>query len=91
MPLFVKIEKGVVPKRVFDGHVSAHKKFVLELVAEGRRARSGYWAEMGGGMMIFEAASLEEARRIVARDPLIKEGLVTYELHEWKVVVGDGA
>ena len=57
----------------------------------GRRARSGYWAEKGGGMMIFQAASLEEARAIVAADPLVREGLVTYELHEWKVVVGDGA
>lgn len=90
MPWFVKIEKGVVPKRVFDGHVAAHKKFVQGLVAAGRRARSGYWAEMGGGMMIFEAASIEEARAVISGDPLIKEGLVTYELHEWKVVVGDG-
>lgn len=91
MPLFVKIEKGLVPKRVFDGHVEAHKRYVESLIAEGRGARSGYWAEKGGGMMLFSAASLEEARAVVAADPLVKAGLVSYELHEWTVVVGDAA
>jgi len=90
MPVFVKIEKGVVPKRVFDGEVEAHKRYVESLIASGRRARSGYWAEKGGGMMIFEAASLADAQAVVAADPLVKAGLVIYELHEWKVVVGDG-
>lgn len=87
MPVFVKIEKGVVDKARFDAQVEAHKDFVRRLIAEGRNAKSGYWAEKGGGMLIFEAASLEEARSIVERDPLVLNGCVSYDLHEWTVAV----
>jgi uncharacterized protein YciI len=88
MPLFVKIERGIVPKAEFDRHVPGHLEYVRALNADGHEARSGYWAERGGGMMLFEAASLEEARRIVAADPLVRGGCVEYELHEWTIVAG---
>jgi len=87
MPLFVKIEKGIVEKTVFDQYVPAHIDYVKKLVAEGHKARSGYWGDFGGGMLLFEADSLEEAQRIVENDPLIKNDCVTYELHEWCIVV----
>jgi uncharacterized protein YciI len=87
MPWFVKIEKGLVEKSIFDRHVSAHKDFVRDLIAEGREAKTGYWGERGGGMLLFKADSLEEAKAIVSRDPLIQNGCVHYELHEWRIVV----
>lgn len=87
MPLFVKIERGIVDKATFDRHVPAHKAYIRELIARGHEARSGYWGDLGGGMMLFEAASLAEAREIVKQDPLIKNGCVEYELHEWRIVV----
>ncbi len=87
MPLFVKIEKGIVEKTVFDQYVPAHIDYVKKLVAEGHKARSGYWGDFGGGMLLFEADSLEEAQKIVENDPLIKNDCVTYELHEWCIVV----
>ena len=87
MPLFVKIERGIVNKTFFDKHVPAHLAYVKDLVAKGHKARSGYWVERGGGMLIFEAASLEEAKKIVEQDPLIENGCVEYELHEWRIVV----
>lgn len=88
MPLFVKIERGKVPKSEFDRHVPAHLDFVKGLIAEGRKARSGYWSEKGGGMLLFEAADADEARAIVSRDPLVANGCVDYELHEWTLVAG---
>ncbi|MEM9274721.1 MAG: hypothetical protein AAGA80_17430 [Cyanobacteria bacterium P01_F01_bin.143] len=87
MPLFVKIEKGIVDKKIFDKYVAAHKEYVLDLIAKGHKARTGYWAERGGGMLQFEADSLEQAQEIVAKDPLIINHCVTYELHEWRIVV----
>ncbi|MBW4696945.1 MAG: YciI family protein [Aphanocapsa lilacina HA4352-LM1] len=81
--LFVKIERGVVPKEIFDRSVPAHLEYVRALRSEGRRVETGYWAERGGGMMIFEAGSLEEARAIVAGDPLVRDGCVEFELHQW--------
>ncbi|WP_017717342.1 YciI family protein [Kamptonema formosum] len=86
MPWFVKIEEGVVDKPAFDEHVPAHKAYVRELIAKGHKARTGYWAQGGGGMLLFQAASLAEAQEIVAQDPLVKNGCVKYQLFEWRVV-----
>ena len=87
MPLFVKIEEGIVDKTTFDRHVPAHKAYVRDLITKGYKARTGYWAKLGGGMLLFEASSMEEAEEIVAQDPLIKNGCVKYQLHEWRVLV----
>lgn len=87
MPWFVKIEQGIVEKSVFDQHIPAHKAYVQALIEQGREAKTGYWAETGGGMLLFKAENLAEATEIVAQDPLIQSGCVTYELHEWHIVV----
>jgi uncharacterized protein YciI len=87
MPTFVKIEEGKVDKSTFDQQIPAHKAYVQELIAKGHKARTGYWAVRGGGMMIFEAASMEEAEAIVAADPLIMNGCVNYQLYEWRIIL----
>ncbi|MEM7771566.1 MAG: YciI family protein [Cyanobacteria bacterium P01_E01_bin.6] len=87
MPWFVKIEKGVVEKAIFDQYVPEHKAFVQTLIKQGHEAKTGYWAERGGGMLLFKASNLTEAEAIVADDPLVKAGCVNFELHEWKIVV----
>lgn len=87
MPWFAKIEQGIVEKPVFDQYVPAHKEYVQELITKGHKARTGYWARRGGGMLVFEAASREEAEQIVKADPLVVNGCVKYELYEWCVVV----
>ena len=86
MPWFVKIEEGIVEKPVFDQHVAAHKAYVQDLIAKGHQARTGYWKQRRGGMMLFVAASMEEAQAIVAEDPLVTNGCVNYQLYEWCVV-----
>ncbi|MEM1370105.1 MAG: YciI family protein [Cyanobacteria bacterium P01_H01_bin.15] len=86
MPWFVKIEKGIVDKLIFDQFVPAHLDYVKQLIAEGHHAKSGYWAEKGGGMLLFQATSIGEAQKIVDADPLVQNHCVTYELHEWTVV-----
>jgi uncharacterized protein YciI len=87
MPWFVKIERGIIEKAAFDQHVPAHIAYVKNLIAKGHQARTGYWAERGGGMLVFQADSLAEATAIVQADPLIENGCVEYELHEWRIVV----
>ncbi|MEO0538975.1 MAG: YciI family protein [Cyanobacteria bacterium P01_A01_bin.123] len=87
MPWFVKIEKGIVKKTTFDHYVPAHMAYVKALITEGHQAKTGYWADKGGGMLLFQADSLDTAKAIVERDPLIQNGCVDYELHEWCVVV----
>jgi uncharacterized protein YciI len=87
MPWFVKIEKGIVNKLNFDQFVPAHQHYVKNLIAHGHQAKTGYWKEYGGGMLLFQAADLTEAKAIVAQDPLIQNGCVEYELHEWCIVI----
>lgn len=87
MPWFVKLERGIVEKAIFDRFVPAHRAYVEKLIAQGHQAKTGYWGEFGGGMLLFWAHSLSEAEAIVANDPLIQNHCVEYELHEWHIVV----
>ncbi len=88
MPWFVKIEEGVVDKAIFDQYVPAHKEFVQRLIAKGHQAKTGYWGCRGGGMLLFEASSMDEAQAIVGQDPLVINACVHYKLYEWRIVVG---
>lgn len=87
MPWFVKIEAGLLEKPIFDQYVPAHKDYVQKLIDKGHKAKTGYWGRRGGGMMLFEATSMDEAKAIVASDPFVVNGCVSYELYEWKIVV----
>ncbi len=87
MPIFVKIEQGKVDKSTFDQYIPAHKAYVRDLIAKGHKARTGYWAEAPGGMLLFEAASREQAEAIVASDPLVQHNCVDYQLYEWRIVM----
>lgn len=87
MPWFVKIEEGIVDKPTFDQYVPAHKEFVQTLITKGHQAKTGYWGCRGGGMLLFQAASMDEAAAIVAQDPLVTSGCVQYKLYEWRIVV----
>jgi uncharacterized protein YciI len=89
MPWFVKIEEGIVDKATFDQYVPAHKAFVQRLIETGHEAKTGYWAQRGGGMLLFKARSMDEAQRIIEQDPLIINRCVNYKLYEWKVVLGE--
>ncbi|MEL6490391.1 MAG: YciI family protein [Cyanobacteria bacterium J06634_6] len=86
MAWFVKIERGIVDKTRFDQFVGAHVAYVKDLIEKGHQARSGYWAERGGGMLVFQAESMAKAQAIVDADPLIANDCVAYELHEWCIV-----
>jgi hypothetical protein len=87
MSWFVKIERGIVEKSVFDQFVPAHRAYVQTLIDQGHQAKTGYWGDFGGGMLLFWADSLSQAQAIVAKDPLVENDCVEYELHEWHIVV----
>jgi hypothetical protein len=87
MPWFVKIERGIINKESFDKYVPSHKIYVRDLINKGHHAKTGYWGDYGGGMLLFTAGSLEEAEAIVSEDSLIINNCVEYELHEWCIVV----
>ncbi|MDA0717857.1 MAG: YciI family protein [Cyanobacteria bacterium] len=92
-PTFVKLELGLVPKPQFDAVIPAHLAWLAELELMGHEPRSGYWADRvgrsgdgAGGMLLFRAASWEEAETLVRTDPLIIQGCVSWTLHHWALV-----
>ncbi len=87
MPWFVKIETGIVDEATFNQFVPAHKAFVQELIRKGHQAKTGYWGDRGGGMLLFWASDRAEAETIIEQDPLICNHCVTYTVHEWRIVV----
>ena len=76
-------------------HLEAHRAWVEQESAAGRRIRSGFLVDEqrrpgGGGLLIFEAASYAEALEWVQQDPMIKADLVRWTLQEWIPVSVDG-
>lgn len=86
MAWFVKIEQGIVDKSIFDQYIPAHRAYVRDLISRGHQAKTGYWGQLGGGMLLFQAESMVEAQEIVAQDPLIKNNCVNYQIFQWCIV-----
>lgn len=64
----------------------------LEKIAKERYLVAGLFGdmekeEMNGAMMLFEASSLEEAKEITEKDPIIERGFYRYELSQWNVML----
>ena len=43
----------------------------------------GRFVDAKGALIIWRVESVEEARSIAQRDPLVAENLVTYDIREW--------
>ena len=75
--------------------LEAHRRWVADEAAAGRRLRSGYLVDGdrrpgGGGLLMFEASSYADALAWVQNDPMILAGLGDWLVQEWIPVSGDG-
>lgn len=71
---------------------SSHKDFeehaeYLNTIARERYFVGGGFNNATGGMIIFEAKDIKEAKEIAENDPLIKRSFFTYELYEWELFI----
>nr|AUG32538.1 hypothetical protein PLO_549 [Paulinella longichromatophora] len=87
MPWFVKTEVFKEPRNEIKLFLEAHQTWINELQAGGRVALSGFLVSNerspGGGLLLFYARNYSEAKALVEQDPLIVNGCVKWELHEW--------
>ena len=100
MPWFVKHETFTAETAALSveqrrSHLEAHRAWVVRETQGGRQIRSGFLVDKqrrpgGGGLLIFEAESYEEALAWVMQDPMIQTGLVAWTLQEWIPVSGNG-
>ncbi|HTC26092.1 YciI family protein [Dyella sp.] len=63
--------------------VPLHQQFLEDLRAEGRNEMSGPFGDKSGGAYLLKAASMDEAREIVFRDPAHTSGGWDITLYEW--------
>ena len=98
MPIFIKKEKFKtttleLTKSERKKFLLMHREWVKETIRSGIYIYSGYLINDkekpgGGGLLIFEAKDYASAQRIIEKDPMIKNELVTWDLHEWRSIDG---
>jgi uncharacterized protein len=53
-----------------------HREYLQSLLADGKLAMSGPWADDTGAMLIYEAESLEAAQALLDADPYRAAGVL---------------
>jgi len=90
-PLYVCVRTFRDPQRL-AAWLEAHLRYMLQLEAEGVLFASGPMhdeaGDATGALTVLRARDAEHARALADADPLVREGIVTYELHRWTVMEG---
>lgn len=84
--LFVRIDHRIEGNEFGPTDFDDHIKY-LKRVASERYFVGGGFSNTVGGMIVFKAKNLAEAKEVAENDPLIKRNLYTYELFEWDLVI----
>ena len=63
-----------------------HQQYIFALLAKGHVVAAGSFPDGSGGLFVYEAESLEQARAFMENDPYIEAGAVThYTVKEWEI------
>ncbi len=71
-----------------------HRDYLARLLAEGKLYASGPWVDESGALIVYEAATLDDARALVEQDPYGEGGIdviAKSELNEWRVIYAASA
>ena len=98
MPYFIKTEKFTKQAKNMSPSerqkiILEHKHWAQEILASGIKLTSGYLTNEhrqpgGGGFLVIETRSFEEAKLIIEQDPMITNRLVQWKLQEWIPIMG---
>ena len=99
MPIFIKTEKFKDTTLELSNNerkkfLLMHKEWVNVINKSGHYIHSGYLINEkkipgGGGLLIIEAKDYLTAKKIIENDPMIKNELVFWDLHEWIPIDGN--
>ncbi|MCL2514259.1 MAG: YciI family protein [Oscillospiraceae bacterium] len=84
--LYVRIDYKAGQKGMTNQDLQDHLAYIQNIAGE-RYLIGGGFSNADGGMIIMEADSLEEARRIFEKDPLIERAFYRFDLFEWGLVI----
>lgn len=76
-----------LPKAQVDSIQAAHMANISEMVKEKKLMLAGPF-EGGGGIFILKVESMEEAKKLTARDPAIKAGRLITKIRPWYTTTG---
>ena len=90
---FVMLNRG--PNRTDDSVTAnnlqqGHMANIQKMANDGHLAIAGPFGDDGNwrGIFIFKTKSIEETKKLVEQDPMIKAGWLTYEIHPWWTMKG---
>lgn len=84
--LFVRIDYRNKDKEFRSNDFEEHINYLKE-VAKERYFIGGGFENEKGGMVIFKANDIKEAKKIAENDPIIKKGLYTCKIYEWNLLL----
>jgi uncharacterized protein YciI len=67
-----------------------HRQYLASLKQAGQLAASGPFTDDSGALIVYEAASREEAEKLLQGDPFNKNGIfLKYQLRPWNPVIAN--
>jgi uncharacterized protein YciI len=67
-----------------------HRQYLTGLHESGRLVAAGPFTDDSGALIVYEAASREEAEALIANDPFARNGIfVGYQLRPWNPVMAN--
>lgn len=85
MNRFVRMDQKIGAEALTEKEFEDHLRF-MERSAKERTMMAGGFVGDPGGMVVFEAKTLQEAKEWARRDPLFATGKYAFQMYEWKVV-----
>ncbi|MFD0697322.1 YciI family protein [Paenibacillus sp. GCM10027628] len=68
-------------------HRPAHLAYLDERRSEGKIFANGRFVDGWGGLVIYKAETMEEAKLLAEADPFVKLGARHCDIHEWDIVI----
>jgi uncharacterized protein YciI len=66
----------------------SHREYLKGLLASGHLAISGPFADDSGGLLIYEAETVEETEALIREDPFTKGGVfLNWTIRGWKPIM----
>lgn len=61
-----------------------HKAYLQKYIDLGKIYAKGPFTDHSGGLVIYSVESIEEAKKIIDNDPIIRDNTREYTLKEWR-------
>lgn len=67
--------------------VMSHVEYMSGFSDAGKMVFGGPFLDGSGGMMILDAANMEEAEKAASENPTVKSGLLKFQIRPWMAVM----